>query len=166
MARLLLALLLAAATWTARGAGALEADDMRAILVLNVIRLADWPADEPGAPFRVCTLGDDAGRFGQVLGGRPIKGGSIEVLTPVPSRVAGCRIVYVLREELLPEVVAHAARSPTLILAESPGALAGGAAMRVTIHADHVDFELNLRAVQQSGVILGSRLLRLAKNLH
>lgn len=170
MGRALLILLLALAAWpTARIAGAapaLGADDMRAILVLNLIRLAEWPGEEFGATFRVCLLGDESGRLGQLLDGRPIKGGSIEVLAPSPARLAGCRIVYVLRDDQLAEVVAHSARAPILVMAEAPTALATGAAMRVSILADRVEFDLNLPALRQSGVALGSRLLRLAKNLH
>jgi hypothetical protein len=140
--------------------------DVKAVFVLNFVRYVEWPADRRRPPLRICVLernpfGD---RLASVVQGEPWHGGSIEVSTVADmSRATECHLLYVpvtARFNSSPLV-----GKPILTVGEHEQFLERGGMIRLFLEDNKVRFSINQRAAESVGLVISSRLLRLARNV-
>lgn len=168
-ARLLIALLAACAATTAAAQDRLESE-VRAVYLYNFARYVTWPdAAFPTAttPIRICVQGADP--FGDALD-RAVTGETVNGRPLQPARLAhgdtlvGCHILYVgsLDDRRAAAALAAAAGRPILVVGEHPRLLDRGGMIRFRRDDNRVRFDINLRAVERSGLRISARLLGVA----
>ncbi len=140
--------------------------EVKAAILYNIGRFVQWPA-APEKAIDVCVLGEDpfgdaleAAMLGKRLGTRPIV---IRRYTD-PDDIHGCSILFISASEKrrLPQIL-RVADAATLTVGDFPEfALRGGMVNLVTAGTS-VHFEVNLAAVNRSGLRISSQLLALAR---
>jgi hypothetical protein len=156
------ALLLAA--WGARAAD-LPEYRLKAAIVYNFIAFTEWPA-EVGTTLDLCIHGKDP--FGAEidgLNGRAVGNRSIVLRRTGPGdTLKNCQVVFVTTSAIdsLPRLLDSLRDRPVLTVADSPGAMRRGVILNMNLAQDRVAFEANLQAARSAGLLLSSKLLRLA----
>jgi hypothetical protein len=147
---------------------------VKAAFVYKFLAYVDWPAhafESPGAPLVVGMLGADAiaADLAQAVAGRTVGDHAIQVRRlREGDPTSGLHVLFVGRTEAqrLPAIARAVQGQPTLIIAESPGALQAGAAINLVIATDgRVRFEVALDAAERAGLRLSSRMLALAQTV-
>jgi hypothetical protein len=138
---------------------------LKAAFVYNFALFTEWPADVGGA-LHLCVFGADPfGKDIDALQGKPVGARSIVVWrkTGVES-LDGCQILFIAAPAMdqLGRVLDCLRGSPTLTVADSPGATGRGVALNMSVALNKVTFEANLPAARNAGLNLSSKLLRLA----
>lgn len=140
-------------------------DELKAAVVLSFLRYSEWPRDAGSEAITVGVLGRPA--FAQVLSraldgktadGRPIR---VAPLADVPDSRC-CQVLYIADDALplLPRVLASAALQHALTIGESEHFLRLGGAVNLVTIDGRMSFEVDLHALERSGVRVSSRLLR------
>ena len=144
--------------------------DVKAAFVLNFVRYVEWPASERTPPLRICVL--QANPFGNrleaVMNGEQWQGGAIDVrVVPDLRRGSDCHLVYVPAAATARFVGASAALGsrPVLTVGEHERFLDQGGMIRLFVEENRVRFSVNQRAADAAGLLVSSRLLRLARNV-
>jgi len=164
---LLWALCLAAPLSTARSAHAEELPEygLKAAFLYNFALFTEWPA-EVGPTLNLCVVGPDPfgkdidGLQGKAVGARSIAVQRRRANQPLES----CQVLFLSAPgiDALPAVLEAVRGRPVLTVADSPGAARQGVALNMTVVRSKVVFEANLRAARAAGIVLSSKLLRLA----
>lgn len=138
---------------------------LKVAFIYNFTLFTEWPADV-GNTLNLCVVGRDP--FGpalDVLQGK-VAGGRTLVLHRKNGldSVNKCQVVFISPSlmDQLPRLLEDLADSPTLTVADSPGAVSRGVALNMNVVNNKVTFEANLRAVRDARLNLSSKLLRLA----
>lgn len=167
-----LALSLAAAPIATHGARADEVRppleyQVKAAYLFKFLPFVEWPAPPAASrqTFGICILGDvpfgaELEEFaqGQQIDGRPL---SVRRLSRV-SRTSGCHLLYLgERTEQSPAEILRSVRgTPCLTVSEDDATDDSVIQFRVRDH--RVRFSVNLKAANQNGLTLSSKLLNLA----
>jgi hypothetical protein len=163
-------LLLAAVAET--GAAPLSEYEVKAAFIYNFAKLVEWPAGAiaPGAPFRLCLLGEDPfGPARDVFNGRAVDGHAIEVRQAAASaELKGCQIVFVPASQArgLRAVLDSLRDSPVLTVGDFDGFAQQGVIVNFYRAGENVRFEVNVDAAKRAHLVVSSRLLNLAKIVH
>lgn len=168
-ARLLLALAALAASIPPARAQDLETE-VRAVYLYNFARYFEWPAaafPNAGTPIRICVQASDgfADALERAVAGETINGRRLEAVRVRPSaRVRDCHLYYVSTRN--DGRVAASLRPlkgrPLLTVGEDDRFLEHGGMIRFRRVENRVRFDINLGAVQQSGLTVSARLLGVA----
>lgn len=140
---------------------------IKATYLTKFAPFVQWPpqAFPPGAPFVICAQGTDAVTalidrvsMGQFVNGRPVVVRHLEII----DRGAGCHIAYLAGSERQPAGVAAAMLrgTPVLTVAE---AQRGRAIVNFVIDNNRVRFDIDEQAAADSGLLVSSKLLGLAR---
>jgi hypothetical protein len=138
---------------------------LKAAFVYNFIAYTQWP-DSTSSTLHICTVGEDP--FGKELDGlaeKTISGRAIAIQRKGASRVLGdCDVVYVSPSAMrdLPRILESIKGRPILTIADSIDAAKDGIMLNMAVSQDRVTFEANQRAARTAGLVLSSRLLKLA----
>jgi hypothetical protein len=145
--------------------------EVRAAFVYNFTKFIDWPEAALGADaFRICVVGDEPfGRAldrmiaGEAVQGRPI----VRVDPPAPDAVRECQILYVGRQAAArgSRALGVAREGHTLTVGDPPTFLDQGGAVRFLLEQGRVRFDVNLAALEQAGLSMSSKLLRVARRV-
>lgn len=174
MKPLLLASLLAAA-WLNNAcspavAGAPENSAVTAALVLNFARFTEWPEkvfEDKGAKVRLCVLGDNVTQdaFAQVdnkqVGKRTL---SVINLARIKN-LEQCHILYVsaLERGTVIQLLAELRANPILTIgSDEKHFLEDGGMVLLKLVEGKMNIEINLKATNNSGLKISSRVLQLA----
>jgi hypothetical protein len=160
-------LLLAAGAESDESASTLEYP-VKAAFLYEFARFVEWPdVGAAAGPLCIGVLGDDP--FGETLdravigkkaGGRALevrRFRNLEELSP-------CAILFVTTSEIrrLDAVLTKTAGWPTLTVGEHDGFTGSGGMVRFFVDGNRVRFEVNLRAAENAGLRLSSRMLAIA----
>lgn len=138
---------------------------LKAGFLYNFAMFTEWPA-AVGPTLNLCIVGRDP--FGgeiEDLQGKVVGARTIVVQRKSPSQsLDTCQIVFLAASAMgtLPLVLDGVRGRPTLTVADSPGAAQRGVALNMAVTQSKVGFEANLQAARDAGLILSSKLLRLA----
>lgn len=138
---------------------------LKAAYLFNFATFTEWP-DAIGNTLAVCIYGDDP--FGadlDALGRQSVGNRRIAVRRAVSAdNLAGCHLVFVTRPMIgnLSRVFDRLGTAPTLVVADSPGALQQGAMLNMNTADGKVSFSANLAAARRQNLNLSAKLLRLA----
>lgn len=141
--------------------------EVKAVFLFQFIRYLEWPEDNGLAYSPIVVLGDS-----------PVYEPLLEIAQkkasgPTPIQVRRCddlkdagrpRILFISDSAaaLLPAALEKFRKTDTLIVGESEGLAAHGAAINFVIREDSVRFEINVKALETAGIQAGAQLLRLA----
>lgn len=169
---LLLTLQLGAWLWSADAYGkAFDERQIKAAFIYNLANFVTWPAqsfEDPQAPFRICVLGDDSlAPFieqvvaGENIAGRPI---AVERLT-APSNIPPCQILFVGEKArgILRSSLAAVADQPTLTVSDIPAFIHQGGMVNLVKKRKRLRLEIDPKAASRNGLIISSKLLKLAR---
>jgi len=138
---------------------------LKAAFLYNFALYTDWPA-ETGQSLNLCIYGNDP--FGEEIDALQGKAVGARVLaihrTPAGESLGGCEIVFIAPSAIssLPSVLERLQGSAALTVADSPGAAQRGVALNMSVAANRVAFEANLKAARGARLNLSSKLLHLA----
>jgi hypothetical protein len=151
-------------------ATAVQAEDLpeyrlKAAFLYNFILFTEWPAST-GGTLNVCIAGADP--FAGELDGLQGKAAGLRTIA-IQRKASGeplksCQMVFIAPSAIdtLPRVLAALRGQPTLTVADSPGAMRQGVALNMSVQRSKVSFEANVPAARNVGLVLSSKLLRLA----
>jgi hypothetical protein len=172
LARLLMAWPLGSALLVgAEGVGAADLPEYRlkAAFLYNFAVYTDWPAGSDDT-LTLCILGQDPfgaeidGLDGRQVGPRRL------MLRRLPDATTArnCHILFIAASAIgSASQLTHALQGhPVLTVADSPNAARAGVGINMLMKDAKVSFEVNLKAVQQGGLGLSSKLLRLAREVY
>jgi hypothetical protein len=156
------------------GAGAQQAEAVRAAFVLNFLKFAEWPAaarSDSSTALVIGALGDDAqaAALRAGLDGKEIQGRHISVRVFADAEQwrrdgQGCQALYITpaAAEAWRDLRAEVARQPVLTICEAPGFCEQGGMLNLFEEDHRIRFEANPGAADQAGLKLRSTLLTLA----
>ncbi len=146
---------------------------VKAAFFYNFIKFTEWPAMPAAAPIVACLVGDDriAAAFAETVRversrGRDINGHAVDVSRPRDSAAwRTCHLLFVAEAEAQRSATALAGlRSlPVLTVGDGKGFALRGGIIELYPEDGRMHFAINVTAVERSGLILGYRLLGLAK---
>ena len=144
--------------------------DVKAAFLLNFVRFVEWPPASRDAPtFGLCTLQPDpfGARLEATAAGETWEGRPIAVRRITTLRNSECHLLYVpngsmttfrlMQKELSTQAV--------LTVGESNDFVQRAGMIQFHVEANRVRFSINTRSASAAGLRIGSRLLRLAKEV-
>jgi len=148
----------------------LQAEDLpeyrlKAAVVYNFMVYTEWPG-ETGNTLNLCIYGADP--FGleiDGLQGKVVAGRSIAVHRKAAGEsLTTCQVVFISSSTMsgLSGVLERLRGHAVLTVADSPGAARQGVMLNMAIVRAKVTFEANLQAARSVGIVVSSKLLRLA----
>jgi len=140
-------------------------DTVKAAFVYKFAPFVTWPQSAGGQEaFRICSYGSDGVTAilarvttGEQVDKRPIAVQSIQTA----DQLDGCRIVYIADGAAADGLLSAAKTRPVLTVTQSP--LRGMVELVTDQH--HVRFDIDLDLVRQSGLVISSKLLGLARSV-
>jgi YfiR/HmsC-like len=144
--------------------------DVKAAFVLNFVRYVEWPPERRTPPLCICVLQPDpfGKRLEAVITGEQWQGAPITVraVTDLRSSV-DCHLLYV-PEATGPQFsksVSAVSGLPILTVGEHEEFLEQGGMVRLFVEANRIRFSINQRGAEAVGLLVSSRLLRLARTV-
>jgi len=151
-------------------AGADVAPDvaLKAALLYNFAKFAEWPGLPSGAPIAFCVVGDEgiAAALVQTVRGQNINGHMLEVARPQDSATwRACHLLFLADSEMrLATAGLEAIRAlPVLTVSDGKDFSQAAGIIELYVEGGRMRFAINLDAADRSGLRLSSRLLGLAK---
>lgn len=141
-----------------------DPDDLRAAITFNIIRYVEFPGKPATQPIQLCLLADAkgarqmAGLRGQRAGSRTIALRQID-----GSNAEGCDAIYMGQAD--PSQIARLRQRGTLTIGDGRSFLNGGGMVGLVRTGNQIRFEVNIRSAREAGVVISSRLLRLAARI-
>jgi hypothetical protein len=146
--------------------------EVKAAFLYNFIQFVEWPPaalPDPSSPFRVCVYGQNP--FGPALertmtgeqrSGHPL---TIELITAGDSAMQ-CNLLFVPQSQAARTAAALRATGdgPVLSVGESANFLRAGGMINLFVEGGRVRFDVNPSAALMRGLVLSSKLLRIARN--
>ncbi len=163
-----LGLLLALAAGEAAASAAPSEYEVKAAFLLNFARLVEWPAASlaPGSPLALCVLGSSpfGGALDRVFSGKQVQGREVEIRSTEVS-AADCHMVFVPgRAGDRGRQLLEATRGRSvLVVGESEGYAADGAAINLYESGGKIRFEVNRQAARAARLKVSAKLLGLAR---
>ena len=142
--------------------------DVKAAFVLNFVRYVEWPPTHRTPPLRICVLQTNpfGKRLETVVSGEQWQGGPIEVLV-IPDLRPGaeCHLLYVpeAAADRFTDGLSTVAKQPMLTVGEGARFLQQGGMIRLFVEDNRVRFSITQKAAEAAGLMISSRLLRLAR---
>jgi hypothetical protein len=141
-------------------------DELKSAIILTFLRYSEWPGRAgPDLPLTVGVLG----RPGLVpvlrrtLEGKPVNNRTVRVIELKSlSDPQCCQVVYLATDKAaeIQQALNSARSSRILTIGEADRFLEYGGAVNLMVVDGHMAFEVNLNALEQSGVSISSKLLR------
>lgn len=151
------------------GVDAEAEDELKSIIVKNFLRYSTWPeTGTPSGPLTIGVLGRSS--FEQtlhgLLDGKSVNGRTVQVVEvkamPDPHRY---HMIYVATDKNaeIKQALQSVRSSHTLTIGEADRFLDYGGAVNLLLIDGHMGFEVNLEALDRTGVEISSKLLRLGQ---
>lgn len=167
------ALLVLSLAGYARAQSAATEYEIKAAFLYNFARFVEWPQQSftsAAAPFQICVLGQDP--FGQSLRqiarDKQVNGHPFEIKNVTDTGEArACQILFISLSEKkrLREILLGLRGASVLTVGESKDFAEQGGMINFVLESERVHFEVNLRAAEQAGLKISSKLLSLARNV-
>lgn len=145
--------------------------DIKAAFLYNFAKYIEWPAPTSmSAEFRVCAFGDasfisslDTIIEGETIDGRPVR----RFRPPSAEAARSCHILFVARSEMsrATDLITAVRGSPVLTVGDGPDFLQKGGMVSFVRDGNRVRFDVDTNVAQAAGLVLSSRLLRIARRV-
>lgn len=150
-------------------AGPVAEYELKAALLYNFASFTTWPASAP-AGMTVCVLGSDP--FGPALDAlaeKSLRGATVEVRRIRHARDArACHVVFLSEADAKNTAAAldGLQGKPVLTVADGENSVQHGVMIGLRQEGGRLAFDVNTAAVQAAGLVMSSKLLRLARTVH
>ncbi|MGB2604820.1 MAG: YfiR family protein [Candidatus Sulfotelmatobacter sp.] len=144
---------------------------IKAAFLYNFAKFVEWPPgsfSDASAPLRICVFGQDP--FGQDLRDitkeKNINGRKLQVDQVVDlQRARACHILFISSSEKaqLTRIFESLRGTDVLTVGDTEGFVEHGGMINFVLGNSRVQFEVNLKAAEQAGLKISSKLLRVAK---
>lgn len=139
---------------------------VKAAFLYNFLKFMEWPVAVEGSTFDLCLMGQDT--FGEALAsieGKQAKNHTVRIRRNVTSDQAKtCQILFINKPEAsLGSVFRLLEGSPVLTVGDTDGFIEAGGMVSLVMADNHVQMEVNLRAVEKTNIKISSQLLKLAR---
>ena len=141
---------------------------VKAALIFNFAKFAEWPALPVGAPLALCVVGDNgiAEALTETVRGQNISGHRLEVSQPQDSadwRI--CHVLFIADAETRRSAngLGEIRHVPVLTVSDGKGFARAGGIIELYVEGGRMRFAINVEAAERSGLHLSSRLLGLAR---
>jgi hypothetical protein len=144
---------------------------LKAAFLLNFLHFIDWPSrafTSDSSAFVIGVVGDDPfdGALDQIVKGESVNGKVIEVRSVSSVESAKqCQLLFFpkTQSERVAQFIEAVSGTATLTVGESEDFSSLGGEINFYLEDAKLRFEINLPALQKSGLEVSSKLLRLAK---
>ncbi|MBI5386747.1 MAG: YfiR family protein [Verrucomicrobia bacterium] len=143
---------------------------IKAAYLLNFTRFVTWPGRaflNAGAPLTIGVAGQNP--FGsvlqQIIEGEKVNGRPIVIREFAPGEdLTQCHVLFIPRAESsrVPAILASLRDAPVLTVSETEDFLEQNGMINFLVQDKKVRFEIGQKAAEQAGLVLSSRLLKLA----
>jgi len=145
---------------------------IKAVFLEHFTRFIEWPESseisDTSTPFIVAVIGENP--FGSILeqiyAKQKIKNKSVEIrYISTPDEIGDCQILFISRstKNILPEILSRTRNKPILTVSDTEGFAQQKVLINFYLTEDKIKFEINEKAVHQSGLVMSYRLLSLAR---
>lgn len=164
-ALLLTAFLAIAAVITSSPARAVDREEvLRAAMVINFARYAEWARGNSGPLVFCVSSGADLEEALQAYNGRELDGRPIEVRPLSLSRASACHIAYLSDPDARSDAAQRLAQAGVMTVARVDGFSVRGVVGLIRV-GGQTRFEINNAVATAAGIRLSSRFLRLATDV-
>ena len=144
--------------------------ELKAAILINLLLFVDWKVQGTQSDDRLTVCYVDASPVTAALtafDGRLLKGKPLRVVRVEPARVGACHLLYISPVESahLPRLIPLLRDSGILLAGDSAGYLARGVMLNLATEEGRVVFDVDLQAARQAGLVLSSKVLRLARRV-
>ena len=141
---------------------------VKAVLLFNFAKFADWPALAAGDPIVFCVVGDDgvAAALVETLHGQNIGGHALNVSRPlIATTWHVCHLLFIADAETHQAApgLARVKTLPVLTISDGKGFSREDGIIELYMEGERMRFAINVDAAERSGLHLSARLLTLAK---
>lgn len=139
---------------------------VKAALLYNFSRFTRWPEfSTPNGHLNLCVIGNNP--FGNALDkirGKEVHGRTLEISELHNGDMGKCHIVFINRQESgrVSSLLRRASKFPVLTVSDMDGFSDIGGMIELQIINNKVVFYINVDAADKAGIIISSKLLRLA----
>jgi len=144
---------------------------VKAAFLYNFAKFVEWPPGSfsgANAPYKICVLGRDP--FGQdlrdITADKSLNGRRFEVNHVTDLQQArGCLILFICSSELgqMKQILGALRGSGVLTVGDTKGFAEMGGMINFVLENNRVQFEVNRKAAEESGLKISSKLLTVAK---
>lgn len=168
--RKLFALTLLAVTPWAMAQRQAPESELKAAIVANMLLFVDWPTHGLQAADKLTLCYLDGGPVSTSLGrfeGKLIKNKPLQVVRVDITGIGGCHALYLSPVDTsnLARIAPGFSPAGVLVVGDSPGFLQRGAMINLEIESGRVVFDIDLRSVRKGGLVVSSKVLRLARQV-
>ena len=152
-------------TATAAPAQVAKTGDLKAAIIYNILRFVDFPPSSIGSTLNLCVKrGVSGGSSLSSLQGKMAGPRKIAVRFIDPDWGADdCNVVYLGQSDT--NEIARVRGFGVLTIGDGSGFLKSGGTVGLITTGKQTRFEISLKAAKQSGVMISSKLLRLASRV-
>jgi hypothetical protein len=169
--RIVLALLLAlpAMPGPAPGITGEAEDELKSVIVKNFLRYSTWPETAlPNGSIKIGIMGRSslAQSLHGLLDGKAVNGRVVQIIElKAGADLRGCQMVYLATDKNaeIRQTLQRVGSTHTLTIGEADSFLENGGAVNLVLIDGHMGFEVNLEALERSGIEISSKLLRLGQ---
>jgi hypothetical protein len=145
---------------------------IKAVFLEHFTRFIEWPESAGltagSSPFRLTVIGENP--FNSILervyAEQSIKDRSVEIrYISTPDEIFDCHLLFISSsvEERLQEILSYTRDRPILTVGDTDGYAEQGVLINFFLAGDNIKFEINEKAVHESGLVMSYRLLNLAR---
>ena len=143
---------------------------VKAVFIYKLLRYIEWPVQSPlqtSVDISLCILGDDPfGNSLDIVRGQVIQGRKLQVKRIAPSSPPpDCHVVF-FSESVngeVPRLAANFKAKHALIVGDTTGYARQGVMLNFYLEQGKVLFEVNLYSLNNAGLTISSKLLKLAR---
>jgi hypothetical protein len=147
-----------------------EKQEVLVVLTLNLARFTDWPErvfNKKSPVFNLCVIGDNVVQEAFAsIDKKIVKGKIVRIINIARLRnLAQCQLLYVsdLERNKLIQVFLELKNQPVLTIGENIEFLETGGMVALEKNSGKITLNINLPVIRQSGLVVSSRILKLAK---
>lgn len=145
-------------------------DDIKAAFLFNFTKFIQWPAGARPDGFRLCTVAEPAfnAAVERTLAGESASGKPIVRVTPAtPEAARACHILFLgrLEHDRVGRWLNAVRGTTVLVVGESGAAWDRGAHINFVLDENRVKFDVNEGAAADTGLVISSKLLRVARKV-
>lgn len=143
---------------------------VKAAFLYNFPNFVEWPEEalpDSATPLIIGILGEDPfGKAFAPFAGKTIKGRPVIIRRSTRlQELPLCHVLFICRSEAknLPQILEYLQRRHVLTIGESEDFAQKGVMINFFLEENKVRFEINVKAAEQAGLKISSKLLRLAR---
>ena len=146
---------------------------LKAAFLYRFAQFVEWPQEAGGERSRqlvLCVLGPDVfeGALNSIVG-KTVREREL-VVKPIasPRQVGQCQMVFLAQPgpEAMKTTLNQSRQARVLTVSDQPGFAASGGMIELLRQDNRLQFEINLGATREAGLLVSSNLLRLARRIY